>query len=214
MRVFRAASMSEAVPISRLLAGAFADDPVMRWCLDCRSYRAVLELEFFEVTCQIIPSGWLWVAGALDGVAAWLPPGAGYDDDAIDAVVHPVLAEHGGDPDRSAAFWAWVESHRPDGPHWYLDFLGVEPARQQSGCGSLLFREGLEHVDEQGDAAFLITGNAWTVPWYERHGFRVLASEPAPGGGPMVWFMVRAPATDPVLPGASWIEDVFPATER
>jgi ribosomal protein S18 acetylase RimI-like enzyme len=193
MQTVRRAADGEAAPISRLLARAFHDDPLPRWYLDCRRYEAVVELEFLEAARQLIPDGSLWVAGALDGVAAWLPPGAHYDDEAIDAVVQPFLARHGGSPDRATAFWAWVETHRPDRRHWYLDFLGVEPDRQLAGCGSLLLRHGLERADRRDDAVFLITGSAWAVPWYERHGFETSAVEPAPGGGPEVWFMVRPP---------------------
>lgn len=191
MRTVRQAVMWEAGPISELVARAFYDDPISRWCLACTEYREVLELEFLEAARQTIPRGWLWVAGALEGVAAWIPPGTGYNDDAIDAVVHPVLAGYGGDPERAAAFWAWVDSHRPREPYWYLDFVAVEPVHHRTGCGSLLLRWGLEQVDADGAAAFLLTANPLTVPWYERHGFEIREQEQAPSAGPMVWFMVR-----------------------
>ena len=192
MPTVRQAIASEVPAIARLLSRAFADDPIERWCLACRGYRAVLELEFLEVAGQIASEGWLWVADALHGVAAWIPPNASYDDSAIDAVVNPVLTEYGGDPLRVTTFWAWVESHRPDVPHWYLDFIAVDPDNRGSGCGGLLLRSGLARVDGRTESVFLVTGNPRTVPWYERFGFRTLRSEDAPNDGPRVWFMIRS----------------------
>ena len=182
MPTVRQAVASEVPAIAQLLSWAFADDPIERWCLACRGYRAVLELEFLEVAGQIAPEGWLWVADALHGVAAWIPPNAGYDDSAVDAVVNPVLTEHGGDPCRVTTFWAWVESHRPEVPHWYLDFIAVDPDNRGLGYGGLLLRSGLARLDGQTESVFLVTGNPRTVPWYERFGFRTLRSEDAASG--------------------------------
>jgi len=116
MPTVRQAIASEVPAIARLLSRAFADDPIERWCLACRSYLAVLELEFLEVAGQIAPEGWLWVTDALYGVAAWIPPNTSYDDSAVDAVVNPILTEYGGDPRRATTFWAWVESTVPTCP--------------------------------------------------------------------------------------------------
>jgi ribosomal protein S18 acetylase RimI-like enzyme len=192
MPTVRQAIASEVPAIARLLSRAFAEDPIERWCLACRGYRAVLKLEFLEVGGQIAPEGWLWVADPLHGVAAWIPPNASYDDSAVDAVVNPVLTEYGGDPRRVTTFWEWVESHRPDVPHWYLDFIAVDPDNRGSGCGGLLLQSGLARVDGRNESVFLVTGNPRTVPWYERFGFRTLISEDAPDDGPRVWFMIRS----------------------
>jgi predicted N-acetyltransferase YhbS len=177
MPTVRQAIASEVPAIAQLLSRAFAEDPIERWCLACRGYRAVLKLEFLEVGGQIAPEGWLWVADPLRGVAA---------------VVNPVLTEYGGDPRRVTTFWEWVESHRPDVPHWYLDFIAVDPDNRGSGCGGLLLQSGLARVDGGTESVFLITGNPRTVPWYERFGFRTLISEGAPDDGPRVWFMIRS----------------------
>jgi GNAT superfamily N-acetyltransferase len=42
-------------------------------------------------------------------------------------------------------------------PHWYLPFVGVDPARQGLGLGSLLLRAGLSRVDQDGVECDLIT---------------------------------------------------------
>ena len=187
----RRASAHEAVALARLLTRAFIDDPIEQWCLACDDLGGVLELEFLTVVDQLAAKGWLWVSDDLSGVSAWIPPGGGYDDDLVDAVVNPVLAEHGGRPTRLVRFWEWVEDHRPRVPHWYVDLVATDPERRGTGVGRLLLNAGLARIDTLGDPAFLITGNPRTVRWYGRHGFAVTANEGAPDGGPQVWFMFR-----------------------
>ena len=48
-------------------------------------------------------------------------------------------------------------------------------------------------VEADGVPAFLETGKARNVPYYERFGFRTAAEDDAPGGGPHIWFMHRDP---------------------
>ncbi|WYZ41770.1 hypothetical protein EsH8_V_000665 [Colletotrichum jinshuiense] len=55
---------------------------------------------------------------------------------------------------------------------WYLSTLGVFPEFQGKGYGSLLVREGLRRVDEEGVPAWLI-GLRGVEPFYERLGFAV-----------------------------------------
>jgi GNAT superfamily N-acetyltransferase len=153
-----------------------------------------MELELLQVTRQLVANGSLWVTGDISGVAAWLPPGVSYDEEAIDAIVNPVLAEHGGQPERNVRFWEWVDGHRPAAPHWYLDLVAVDPDRCGSGLGRLLLANGLARVDARGEPVFLVTGNPDTVLWYERHGFVTQSKGRAPEAGPLVWFMYRPPS--------------------
>ncbi|OLN85528.1 Puromycin N-acetyltransferase 2 [Colletotrichum chlorophyti] len=64
----------------------------------------------------------------------------------------------------------------PDHPRrknaWYLSTLAVHPDFQGRGYGSLLVRDSLRRVDEEGVPAWLI-GLAGVEPFYERLGFVV-----------------------------------------
>ena len=180
--------------MARLWTRAFADDPIERWCLSCDDVEAALEAEYLEAASQLATRGWLRVVDDLSGAAAWLPPGEDFDDDAIDAVVAPVLAAHGGDAARMDRFWEWSGGHRPAEPHWYLDLVASHPGRRGAGVGRLLLADGLARVDADGAACFLVTGNPTTVPWYARHGFVMSPGGDAPEGGPPVWFGLRPPA--------------------
>ena len=189
----RKASADDTGAVARLLTRAFAADPIERWCLACDDLPLLMELEFLVAVRQLSAQGWLWVIDDLSGVAAWLPPGTSYGS-TIDDAVTPVLAAHGGRPDRMLRFWDWADAHRPTAPHWYVDLVAVEPERRGRGRGSQLLGHGLARLDEIVEPSFLVTGNPLVVPWYQRHGFVVSSVETAPERGPRVWFLFRAPS--------------------
>jgi GNAT superfamily N-acetyltransferase len=100
-----------------------------------------------------------------------LPPGAQADGDAIVSVLTETV-----DPVRHAETFAVLEhmdQAHPGFPHWYLPWLGVDPARQGGGLGSLLLGDCLQVVDRDHLPAYLETPNPRTIPFYERHGFAV-----------------------------------------
>ena len=87
-----------------------------------------------------------------------------------------------------------LDAHHPHEPHWYLGFLGVQPALQGLGLGSALLQSTLVGVDEAGEPAYLEATNADNRRLYERHGFRVVGELPLPGG-PSLFPMWREPKT-------------------
>lgn len=74
-------------------------------------------------------------------------------------------------------------------PHAYLSFLGVEPMRQGQGLGGGLLAPKLQQLRASGTSAYLETLKARNVPFYERHGFRVLEHSTVPGTAVSVWAM-------------------------
>jgi ribosomal protein S18 acetylase RimI-like enzyme len=83
-----------------------------------------------------------------------------------------------------------MDAAHPKDPHWYLPWLGVDSARQHAGLGSALLEQCLVRVDADGSPAFLETPNPRTVPFYQRHGFRVTSVSQA-GACPPVTSMLR-----------------------
>ena len=191
-----AVEISQAGPerVDRLvevLARSFADDPIIRWPFpnDGSAERRCREL--FEVLDErFVHTGWLWEADDAAGVALWVPPDGGEKfleielgtRDAIDAMTKD-------DGVRYRAFWDWIEEHLPTEPHWFLDHLAVAPEhrRRRSRHGAGGSRLGFARRDEV--TVFLETARPGNVGYYERLGFRVVADEHAPGGGPRLWFM-------------------------
>jgi GNAT superfamily N-acetyltransferase len=86
-----------------------------------------------------------------------------------------------------------MESMHPHEPHWYLATLGTDPEVQGKGIGSALMRVVLGHCDDEGLPAYLESSKERNVPFYSRHGFKVVKEVPIPGGGPKIWTMWREP---------------------
>ena len=178
-----------------VLARSFADDPIIRWPFpnDGSAERRCREL--FEVLDErFVDTGWLWEANDAAGVALWVPPDGGEKfleieletRDAIDAMTED-------DGVRYRAFWDWIEDHLPTEPHWFLDHLAVAPEHRGEGLGTALVELGVGFARRDEVPAFLETARPGNVGYYERLGFRVVADEHAPGGGPRLWFMRSDP---------------------
>jgi ribosomal protein S18 acetylase RimI-like enzyme len=124
-----------------------------------------------------------------DGAAAlWLPPGVHVDEARLATLIEESVA----DSKRATAFalFEQMASHHPAEPHWYLPLIGVAPAQQGHGYGSLLLDHALARCDEDRLAAYLEATTPRSVPLYRRHGFEVVA-EVRVGSAPPVFPMVR-----------------------
>jgi ribosomal protein S18 acetylase RimI-like enzyme len=182
---------SARLPVmASVMARAFADDPLIRWPLPADGDVADrVEAIFAAIYEGIADADVVWEAGDAAGFAVWIPAGSAQDMFESDAAVRDRLepfTDDGGA--RYDVLWSWIEERVPDDV-WYLDAIGVDPARQGEGIGGALIRFGLERANAEGVSAFLETANPRNVGYYERFGFRVVEEgEPAPGG-PHIWFM-------------------------
>ena len=87
-----------------------------------------------------------------------------------------------------------MERRHPSRPrHFYLAFVGVEPASQGRGLGSRLMFPVLSEADAAGTAAYLEASTPRSRALYERHGFEVVEEMRLPFGGPPLWRMWREP---------------------
>ena len=87
-----------------------------------------------------------------------------------------------------------LERHHPHDPHWYLDYIAVEPGGQGVGAGSALLAPMLARCDTEGRPAYLNAGSERSRDLYLRHGFAVRSELRLPFGGPPLWRMWREPA--------------------
>ena len=187
--------------LARVLARAFADDPVMRWVYgpaadDRRRERQQRrERRFFawaldRLTGQEVT----WTTGGGEGAAVWALPGRWRETprEALELCVLTAPAVGLRAP-RVLRGLGRVEAQHPAAPHLYLAVLGVDPERQGSGLGSALLGPGLELCDRDGIPAYLETAKQRNIAFYARHGFRVTGELTLPKGPP-VWLMWREPA--------------------
>lgn len=86
---------------------------------------------------------------------------------------------------------AALSAYPRDEPHWYLAFIGVDPARQGSGVGAALLRSRLRRCDEEGLPAYLESSNPANVPLYEHFGFQVTGTLELPEEAPVLDTMWR-----------------------
>jgi GNAT superfamily N-acetyltransferase len=195
MRV-RPANRSDHGPIAAALAAAFATDAVMCFLLPDEARRPALLHRLFAATIPLYAaSGSIWVAEDRTAAALWVAPSA-YPFRLREelAVARARLEVFGRAPRRGIAALRALDRHHPhEPPHWYLDYIGVEPAGQGRGLGSALLEPMLARCDTEGRGAYLNASSPGSRELYARHGFVVRSELRLPFGGPAVWRMWREP---------------------
>jgi GNAT superfamily N-acetyltransferase len=166
------------------LADAFHDDPMMSWIYPEPETRSAYTQAFMRSGLEIaFPHGHVYSITPNAGAAVWAPPDVDMFDDAAITDMFTLLGEQIGERSEEVGNGLLqINEHHPhDEPHFYLFILGTERAHQGKGLGSQLMTEILDRCDRQGLGAYLESSNIRNVPFYERHGFRVLAEvSPSP----------------------------------
>jgi GNAT superfamily N-acetyltransferase len=167
------------------LVDAFADDPVARWLFPQSNqyleHFPKLVNAFAEVA---VSRGTAWEIDGFSGTAVWLAPGSEPDEVALaEAVGEGVPVDR--QPGVFELLGRMAEAH-PQGAHWYLPLIGVEPRRQGLGYGSALLAEVARICDRDGLPAYLEATSPGNVALYRRHGFRPLGSLQAADSPPLV----------------------------
>jgi ribosomal protein S18 acetylase RimI-like enzyme len=183
--------------VAKALASAFADDPGWSFLLPRDDDREQRQRLFFDSELHhLVPARReVWVSEDGSAAAIWGPPG-------LWSVPLPKVARQapammrvfGRRLPNALRYLIRIEnSHPKDRPHWYLEFLGTEPARQGQGMGSSLLRPILALCDRDGIGAYLESSTERSQALYERHGFEVVELFNMPGGGPVIRRMWREP---------------------
>jgi GNAT superfamily N-acetyltransferase len=191
----RVATAADEAALTALIAGAFADDPVMSWVFAGPGTRDKLGAFFgFLVHAAYLPLGATYTTG--DAAVVWTPPNPPPWPPERGEAFHAAMSERWDDADRARLriMNEATEAVHPAEPHWYLSVVAVDPRRRGTGLGSAILAATLEHVDSEGMPAYLESTNPRNVPLYERHGF-VATREIELEGGPSLTAMWRAPTT-------------------
>lgn len=188
----RIAREADRAVLAGVLARAFATDPIMRWVLPSEARYARSGQTFFDWSLRrLVPQGVTWSTTDFGGAALWALPGQWRETprEALALALRMTRPVGRRAPLVLRGLGA-VERVHPKAPHLYLSVLGVDPSRQGQGLGSALIRPGLDHADAAGLPAYLETGKAENIPFYERHGFAVTGEHRLPRG-PLAWTMWR-----------------------
>jgi len=187
---------------SEVLAQAFNNDPMFNYFaladeparLDLINWIAKTTLRYSQRYNHIYT-----MQDDIKGIAVWLPPGK-YPLNNLRLLIcglyriPPKLRF-----DRFGqliAFYSKIEEyHQQDLPekHWYLGLLGVSPAYQSQGVGSLLLQPILKQADQEQLLCYLETSTERGVRFYQRQGFRVLRSGTFPETNLQYWTLKREP---------------------
>jgi ribosomal protein S18 acetylase RimI-like enzyme len=184
-----------------VLARAFHSDPPMVYTLPDAAERERLLPSFMKtfVTYASIFGEPLTTAEKPESVALWLPLDDLSDTPERDhqAGIDQIPAIFGAEAFRRMMHIAKISERfhlqTAPGKHLYLQFLGVEPARQGQGLGSALIRAMLQRADAERIPCYLDTFQPRNVPLYQKHGFKITIEEVEPNSGVRGWGFIREP---------------------
>lgn len=181
--------------LARTLASAFSEDPVMTWMFEDAEARPehLLRMQNFGLATALL-RGHVYTLPDLRAAALWAPPDVPMLDDAAGREMGRVMAEAIGEKaGEKLGAMAQLQKAHPDETHFYLFTLGTHADAQSQGLGSRVIAPVLERCDAEGLPAFLESSNPRNVPFYERHGFRVVEEIVLEEGGPIMHPMWRDP---------------------
>ena len=187
---------------ARLLALAFLDEPVSQ-----RIYRQLtrdqilrnLTLDFTgEMRICLRVGEPLEVRQDRVLAAAMIYPPGAYPLGRLDELFIQAATVIGHTRYDFRAWQTWLKEAgrlHPDAPHYYLEYIGVEPTHQGQGLGSMLLTELTRSADAAKVGCYLETATERNVLLYQRFGFQIIAQKEIIGLP--AWFMWRPPTTPP-----------------
>jgi len=178
--------------LAQTLARAFEADPIICHLLGARDRLQRRNALFTVLATNAAAMGAVDVLGDFGAAAIWRPPGREHIPfSEILRNLLPLLNIFGTRAGHVLIIQDRIDRHHPRTPHWYLQAVGTEPARQGKGLGGHILRHRLGDVDRAGMPAYLESSKASNIPVYERLGFEVTGSFRLPFGGPEIFPMWR-----------------------
>lgn len=184
---------------AEVLARAFQDDPLWVYFFPNASERPNKSLHVLRMLVHYAVSyGEVHATSIkLEGIAVWLPPDK--------AEVSPWrMIQYGGfsvmlkmnreelvRTIRYTKYATSVHERCANMRHWYLQFIGVDPAFQGKGYASVLLKPMLARMDAGQAPCYLETHNQENVPIYQHYGFRVVEEGTIPNTEVGCWAMLR-----------------------
>jgi len=179
---------------ARSLAKAFHDDPVFSYLLGGKPLAEDAGVKFFTSFLNIqVPHGHVYRSDGGEAAAIWAPPGKWkVPNKEIVRFLPTMFTVFGKRLVPALRTLARLEKRHPQEPHYYLEFIGTDPAHQGKGVGTALMEPMAARCDEEGVGAYLESSKESNVPFYARFGFEVRETVTHPDG-PSQWLMWRDP---------------------
>jgi GNAT superfamily N-acetyltransferase len=193
----RAATAADADAVAATLARAFHDDPLICFLLRDEARRPAAMPKLFKTLFKLgLPHGACDVTTGYEAVALWRPPGAWhipFHQYITNGAAFIDIFGLGGALQVMGAMDV-IEKRHPHEPHWYLQVLGTDPARQGKGYGGVAIRRQLALADAAGKPCYLESSKDSNIPIYKSFGFEVTGELTLPNGT-TIWPMWRPAAT-------------------
>jgi len=195
----RSARKVDVRELSRTLARAFYDDPVMVWLLPDEKPRTAQLYRLFATMIRHhhLARGGVEVACDGSGIGAaalWDPPNEWQETRWAQLAMTPTFIRvFGARSMRGRAVQELMKRVHPEEPHWYLGVIGSDPSVRGKGFGQVLMQSRLHRVDAEHAPAYLESTKSENIPYYQRFGFEVTDEIVLPEGGPTMWPMWRSP---------------------
>lgn len=187
---------------SEILANAFNNDPTFRYFAREQEQARINAIKLLAKTALRYsqPYNHIYtITHDLKGVAIWIPPGKFPLNDfrllQLGLYALPFKLRLSRLRQMISLFLTIEEHHKQDmpQPHWYLFMLGISPAYQRQGIGSLLLQPILNQADKEGLPCYLETSTEGGVRFYQRLGFEVVRTGGIPEKNIKFWTMKRSP---------------------
>ena len=192
----RNATWADAAPLAQTLARAFLDDPLINHFMpDVDRRRAKLPRVFKLLLKLGLPHRACHVTSGYEAATFWRPPNR-WHLTLWDYVANgpELISVFGTQTVRVMRAMDTIEARHPKQPHWYLQTIGTDPAKQGKGFGSLIMRHQLAVADRERMPCYLESSKDTNIPIYQSFGFKLTGEIKLPGGGPFAWPMWRDPA--------------------
>lgn len=194
--VVRQAQYFDAPMLTLTLAAAFENDPVANFCIRADAGRKrVMRAGFKRALDLYQPYGLTFIANNGAGTAVWTRHDQWQLTFWQECSLIPLYIRVCGINRfmRLSRGFDAMKSHHPVERHYYLYLLGVHPDYQSQGLGSALLCAMLERCDREQMPAYLEASSPRNIPFYQRHGFRVIRKFQFGPGGPPLAAMWREP---------------------
>lgn len=193
----RAATWSDATALSETLARAFVDDPLMLFLVPQAGAQPQMLQRLFKLLFKLgLPHGACDVTDGCEAAALWRPPGHWhvpfyqYVTNGLEFL--SIFGTKGAL--RAMRTMDMIEKRHPKVPHYYLQVIGTDTAKQGKGFGGVVMRRHLSVADAQGMPCYLESSKERNIPIYQNFGFELTGEIKIPGG-PTLYPMWRSART-------------------
>jgi GNAT superfamily N-acetyltransferase len=192
------ATEADAESVVATLVAAFNQDPLWSWICPDPERRAAQHAAIIGLYVECaLPRGGVWMSDeSASAAAVFTQPGEPELSEDADERLHRFMTDELGDhaPDVLETL-SRFEAAAPEGPFYYLSFLGTHPDRRGNGIGMGLLAEITELADRDGKPTYLESTNPDNNARYERLGFRGQGSFSTPDDLHTVTTMWREPVS-------------------